>query len=80
MRLLANFSWALAVGSSLLGAPHFAAVASVPKIVGMSLIVPVANTILQVRNPAANASVLTMAPFAGGASPVSAHLTILRLQ
>jgi len=39
----------------------------------------VANTVLTIRNPAGNAAALTLTPFAGGASSVSAHLLITRL-
>jgi len=37
------------------------------------------NTTLTVRNPSGNAFALTITPLAGGTSPVSAHLVILRL-
>lgn len=39
----------------------------------------VINSILELQNPAGNSTALTITPLAGGASPVSAHLTILRL-
>ena len=38
-----------------------------------------ANSVLTVRNPAGNPAALTITPLAGGASPVSAHLVIMRL-
>lgn len=51
------------------------------QIVGISLIsTTVTNSILTVRNPSGNAAALTITPLAGGASPVSAHLSILQLQ
>ncbi len=34
---------------------------------------------ISIRNPVGNAAALTITPLAGGASPVSAHLVILRL-
>jgi hypothetical protein len=36
----------------------------------------VINSVLTVRNPAGNSTALTITPLAGGASPVSAHLTV----
>ncbi len=39
----------------------------------------VINTKLQIRNPAGNPAALTITPLAGGASPVSAWLNIMRL-
>src|SRR5579859_5573291 len=51
------------------------------QIVGMSLVTTtVINSVLTVRNPAANSTALTMTPFAGGASPVSAQLVITQVQ
>jgi hypothetical protein len=38
------------------------------------------DSTLTVRNPAGNSTALTITPLAGGASPVSAHLVILRLK
>ena len=38
-----------------------------------------ANAVLTVRNPAANATALTITPLAGGANPVSAHLVITQI-
>ena len=50
------------------------------QIVGIALVTTVvANSVLTVRNPAGNAAALTITPLAGGASPVSAHLTITQL-
>lgn len=37
------------------------------------------NSTLTVRNPAGNAAALTVSPISGGASAVSAHLSIIRL-
>lgn len=37
------------------------------------------DSVLTVRNPAANANTLTLTPHAGGAEPVSAHIVIARL-
>lgn len=37
------------------------------------------NSVLTVRNPAGNATALTITPLAGGTSPVSAHLSILQI-
>lgn len=37
------------------------------------------DSILTVRNPAGNASAITITPLAGGTRPVSAHLTIMRI-
>ena len=50
------------------------------QIVGMALITTtVINSILSVRNPADNATALTVTPIAGGTEPVSAHLIITKL-
>lgn len=38
------------------------------------------NSVLTVRNPADNATALTITPLAGGTEPVSAHLVILQIQ
>ncbi len=38
-----------------------------------------ANSVLTLRNPAENATSLTLTPYAGGNLPASAHLVILRL-
>lgn len=47
---------------------------------GMFLIdVTTINSILTVRNPSGNAAALTITPLAGGTSPVSAHLIIIRI-
>jgi hypothetical protein len=37
------------------------------------------NSILTVRNPSGNSTALTITPLAGGTRPVSAHLTIMKL-
>jgi hypothetical protein len=51
------------------------------QIVGMALVqTTVVNSILTVRNPAGNATALTITPLAGGTRPVSAHLVITRLR
>ena len=39
----------------------------------------IVNSILSVRNPSGNSPALTITPLAGGADPVSAHLTITRV-
>ncbi len=49
------------------------------QIVGLSLVRATAGQILSVRNSSQGFAALTITPFAGGAAPVSAHLTILRL-
>ncbi|OMF55932.1 collagen-like protein [Paenibacillus sp. FSL R5-0766] len=50
------------------------------QIVGISLVqTTVINSILTVRNPAGNATALTITPLAGGTRPVSAHLVITQL-
>ena len=50
------------------------------QIVGMALVqTTVSNSVLTVRNPAGNATALTITPLAGGTRPVSAHLVITRL-
>jgi hypothetical protein len=51
------------------------------QIVGVSLVTTtVTDSILTVRNPAANSTALTITPNAGGAVAVSAHLVITQLQ
>ena len=51
------------------------------QIVGMSLVTTtVINSILTVRNPAANSTALTITPIAGGTRSVSAHLVITQVQ
>ena len=55
--------------------------AGTTQIVGTAIVsTDTANSILTVRNPAGNATALTVTPLAGGASPVSAHLVITRLE
>jgi hypothetical protein len=50
------------------------------QLVGMCLIqTTIANSILTIRNPSGNSSALTVTPLAGGASSVSAHLVITRI-
>lgn len=50
-------------------------------IVGMTLVqkTTVINSILTVRNPAGNATALTITPIAGGTRPVSASLVITQI-
>lgn len=51
------------------------------QIVGIAIVeTSSVNSTLTVRNPAGNAAALTVTPLAGGTRPVSAHLTIIRLQ
>ena len=50
------------------------------QIVGMCLVQTLTiNNILTIRNPAGNSTALTITPLAGGASSVSAHLVITRI-
>lgn len=50
------------------------------QIVGMAIVqTTLENSVITVRNPAESASALTITPSAGGALPVSAHLTILQV-
>ena len=50
------------------------------QIVGLTMITTTEeDSELTVRNPAGNATSLTISPSSGGAQPVSAHLVILRL-
>lgn len=50
-------------------------------IAGMSIIDTTSiNSLLTVRNPDDNATVLTITPNAGGTQPVSAHLIIVRIR
>jgi len=51
------------------------------QIVGICLVTTTAaNSVLSVCNPAGNSTALTITPIAGGASAVSAHLVIMRIQ
>ena len=51
------------------------------QIIGMAIVTTTSiNSILTVRNPADNATALTITPSAGGTQPVSAHLVITQLQ
>jgi hypothetical protein len=51
------------------------------EITGMSLVTTsVINSILTIRNPAGNATALTITPLAGGTRQVSASLVITRIQ
>ena len=50
------------------------------QIIGMSLVTTtLINSVLTVRNPAGNSTVLTITPLAGGTRPVSAHLVIMQI-
>lgn len=50
------------------------------QIIGVAIVETTAvNSILTVRNPAGNASAITITPLAGGTRAVSAHLTITRI-
>ncbi len=51
------------------------------QIVGVALVeTTTVDSVLTVRNPDGTAEALTITPLAGGIRPVSAHLTITRLQ
>ena len=51
------------------------------EIVGMAIVTTsVTDSVLTVRNPAGNATALTITPLAGGTRPVSAHLVITQIQ
>lgn len=50
------------------------------QIVGVSLVTTVGATVLEVINPTGNPVALTITPSAGGPNPVSAHLSIIRIQ
>ena len=51
------------------------------QIVGMAIVeTTVINSVLTVRNSAANAAALTITPLAGGTQSVSAHLVITQIQ
>ena len=51
------------------------------QIVGMALVeTTVIDSVLTVRNPAGNATDLTITPLAGGTRPVSAHLVIMQIE
>ena len=51
------------------------------QIVGVALVKTTSvNSVLSVVNPAGETTALTVTPLGGGTSPVSAHLTILRIQ
>lgn len=50
------------------------------QIIGIAIVTTTAiNSILTVRNPAENATALTITPSAGGTRSVSAHLVILQI-
>jgi hypothetical protein len=50
------------------------------QITGIALVnTTVVNSVLTVRNPAGNATALTITPVAGGTRPVSAHLIITQI-
>lgn len=51
------------------------------QLVGIALVSTLtADAVLSVRNPAGNATALTITPLAGGTTPVSAHLVITQLR
>ncbi len=51
------------------------------QIVQMAIVTTTAiNSVLTVRNPADNATALTITTLAGGTEPVSAHLVIIQIQ
>lgn len=51
------------------------------QITGMAIVKTTSiNSILTVRNPAGNATALTITPLTGGTRPVSAHLVITQIQ
>lgn len=51
------------------------------QIVGISLVTTtISNSTLEVINPSGNSPALTITPLAGGTHPVSAHLSIVRIQ
>ena len=50
------------------------------QIVGICLVQTfIVNSVLSIRNPSGNVTALTITPLAGGVDPVSAHLTIIRI-
>ena len=50
------------------------------QIIGMAIVSTTSiNSVITVRNPAANPAALTITPSAGGTQPVSAHLVITQL-
>lgn len=50
------------------------------QIIGMAIVTTTSvNSVLTVRNPAGNATALTITPFAGGTRAVSAHLIITQV-
>jgi hypothetical protein len=50
------------------------------QIVGIALVTTTSiNSIITVRNPAGNATALTITPLAGGTRPVSCHLVIMQI-
>jgi len=51
------------------------------QIVGIAIVTTTSvNSVLTVRNPAGNATALTITPLAGGTRPVPAHLVITQIQ
>ena len=55
--------------------------AGASQIIGMAIVETTAvDSVLTVRNPAGNATALTITPLAGGTRPVSAHLVIVQIQ
>jgi hypothetical protein len=71
----------LTLNGAALGATVVGRATGTSQIVGMSLVTTtVINSILTVRNPAANSTALTITPIAGGTRSVSAHLVITQIQ
>jgi hypothetical protein len=68
------------LGSSIIPGTTVGRATGTSQLVGSTLIATsVINSILSVRNPSGNPSALTITPLAGGASAVSATLTIKKL-
>lgn len=62
------------------GIPGEAGATGTSQIIGMAIVTTTSvNSILTVRNPAGNATALTITPSAGGTRPVSAHLVITQI-
>ena len=71
----------LTLNGAALGSTVVGRATGTSQIVGMSLVTTtVINSILTVRNPAANSTALTITPIAGGTRSVSAHLVITQIQ
>lgn len=71
---------ALTSGGTIISSTVVGRATGTSQIVGMSLLTTTSvNTIISVINPLGNSTALTITPIAGGASPVSAHLVIVRI-